>query len=83
MITNFESYVYTDTDETIEEPCIVTFNYTPAQICGTKRGQEGFPASVELETVVLLDSIDDLNDFIDELSDYDRDRLEQVALGLI
>jgi hypothetical protein len=82
MITNFDSYVYIDVDETIEEPVMVTFNYTPAQMCGTERGQEGFPASVELETVVLLDRATGLNDFIDELSDYDRDRLEEMALEM-
>ena len=51
-------------------------------MCGTERGQEGFPASVELETVILLDSDVGLNDFIDELSDYDRDRLEEMALEM-
>ena len=73
------NYIYTDKDEMIESWCLVSFNYTPAQLCGSKRGQEGFPASVELENVLLNDDYD----FIDELSDYDRERLEEIALGMM
>ena len=70
----FESYVYLDADEMIETFCTVEFDYQPAE-----KMAHNYPGcSEEVELVTVADNSG--TDVIDELSDYDKDRLEQEAL---